>query len=581
VRRGQFDAGPVTRRPALFTARRALPDRAGWPAPGLRAGTVPETSAGPASGPGPVLLRLQRQHGNRYVQRVVRQARESAAAANGRRGEGGEIGEPVRAAIEARRGRGQPLDPAADATAGRALGADFGHVRIHADTSADRLCRALNADAFTTGSDIFFRAGQYRPATPAGQKLLAHELTHVRQQQASPSSSPRLRLGPAWDVHERTADQVAEQAASQAASATPSGAPARPVNAGQAPSSAGQRKVFIRKKQLDQLPPAGDAGHGVRSVQSMIADYPSRYFKSEQELYAYANRQTETIGYVDKLKTWVRLNEDELLVLGEKHGPTQPTLPDVASAVGTNRWMYEGYSDVPLWLFTEHARLPTVTSGRNRVWGELAEKRRQGSGHEAESFATKLWRGVAAFDFDDDDPLFKLKTVSRSEWGLLESAIFAGAVSQKYMPGLHEAYVAHKKALEPVLSLGYDQRTDWLDRVPLPAIRKGMTALQKATSYFTHENMVTHPLYERFSAGWHPAKSDYPNKFMLTGDRARDLSMYQNILRAANETYLLYGLGKMHGQRLQDLLNQQGARRKIKYLEMLDFKEQQRKRYPQ
>ena len=41
---------------------------------------------------------------------------------------------------------------------------------------------SIRARAFTTGSDIYFAQGQYNPATTSGKHLLAHELTHVVQQ---------------------------------------------------------------------------------------------------------------------------------------------------------------------------------------------------------------------------------------------------------------------------------------------------------------------------------------------------------------------------------------------------------------
>ncbi|RQW76791.1 MAG: DUF4157 domain-containing protein, partial [Methanothrix sp.] len=44
----------------------------------------------------------------------------------------------------------------------------------------------IQARAFTTGADIYFRQDFFQPETQAGQKLLAHELTHVIQQGASP-----------------------------------------------------------------------------------------------------------------------------------------------------------------------------------------------------------------------------------------------------------------------------------------------------------------------------------------------------------------------------------------------------------
>lgn len=81
----------------------------------------------------------------------------------------------------------------AETVAGRATAASFqlksvfsgslDGVRLHTDQQATRMSRALNADAFTVGSDIYFGEGRYAPGTLAGNQLLAHELTHVAQQQ--------------------------------------------------------------------------------------------------------------------------------------------------------------------------------------------------------------------------------------------------------------------------------------------------------------------------------------------------------------------------------------------------------------
>ena len=66
--------------------------------------------------------------------------------------------------------------------------AEFDGVRVHTDRQANQLAGAIQARAFTRGSDIFFAEGQYRPTTPAGQHLLAHELAHVvRQDNARPT----------------------------------------------------------------------------------------------------------------------------------------------------------------------------------------------------------------------------------------------------------------------------------------------------------------------------------------------------------------------------------------------------------
>ncbi|MFC6751860.1 DUF4157 domain-containing protein [Deinococcus aquaticus] len=55
-------------------------------------------------------------------------------------------------------------------------------MRIHDDAEADKLAKGVNAVAFTTGADIFFRAGHFNPNTQSGLELLAHEVTHTVQQ---------------------------------------------------------------------------------------------------------------------------------------------------------------------------------------------------------------------------------------------------------------------------------------------------------------------------------------------------------------------------------------------------------------
>jgi len=62
---------------------------------------------------------------------------------------------------------------------------DFRAVRIHVGAQAALAARRLGARAFVVGSHIVFGAGQYRPDTDAGRRLLAHELAHVCQQRGT------------------------------------------------------------------------------------------------------------------------------------------------------------------------------------------------------------------------------------------------------------------------------------------------------------------------------------------------------------------------------------------------------------
>ncbi len=77
---------------------------------------------------------------------------------------------------------GQPLDASTRAFMEPRLGHDFSKVRVHTDAQAAESASAVNALAYTVGRNIAFAAGQYAPGTPAGRRLLAHELTHVVQQ---------------------------------------------------------------------------------------------------------------------------------------------------------------------------------------------------------------------------------------------------------------------------------------------------------------------------------------------------------------------------------------------------------------
>ncbi|HSJ52980.1 MAG TPA: DUF4157 domain-containing protein [Anaerolineae bacterium] len=77
---------------------------------------------------------------------------------------------------------GQPLDPGTRRLMEPRFGHGFGSVRVHTGPLAERSAESVAARAYTVGSHIVFGAGRYAPASRDGQRLLAHELTHVVQQ---------------------------------------------------------------------------------------------------------------------------------------------------------------------------------------------------------------------------------------------------------------------------------------------------------------------------------------------------------------------------------------------------------------
>ncbi len=113
---------------------------------------------------------------------------------------------------------GTPLPSSTRSKLEASYGTNLGSVRVHTDSSADTAAKAVQAHAFTTGNDVYFRAGQYRPNTPTGEKLIAHEVAHTVQQSTGESQVARqadssgVQVTSPGDRVEREADAAAEQA---------------------------------------------------------------------------------------------------------------------------------------------------------------------------------------------------------------------------------------------------------------------------------------------------------------------------------------------------------------------------------
>ena len=101
--------------------------------------------------------------------------------------EGGTLDPDLETRLDRASGGGAPLPDGVREAMESALGADLSRVRIHTGPEAADLNRAISADAFTRGSDIFFRDGMPDTNRAEGLHLLAHELTHTVQQGVSPT----------------------------------------------------------------------------------------------------------------------------------------------------------------------------------------------------------------------------------------------------------------------------------------------------------------------------------------------------------------------------------------------------------
>jgi hypothetical protein len=164
---------------------------------------TPEQPSRGAYSPVPQLhsiLQLQRAIGNGAVlRRLQSQQREAPAKTQSE-------------AHQVPSSSGQPLEPAAREIMESRLGHDFSQVRMHTDESAAKSAQSLNARAYTAGDNIVFGPGLYQPRSAPGQRLLAHELTHIVQQRAGVDLP--AGMGQEGDRYERHADAVAQRVTS-------------------------------------------------------------------------------------------------------------------------------------------------------------------------------------------------------------------------------------------------------------------------------------------------------------------------------------------------------------------------------
>ncbi|CAN1209967.1 hypothetical protein TUMEXPCC7403_07055 [Tumidithrix helvetica PCC 7403] len=219
---------------------------------------------------------------------------------------GGEASADLESSIQSARGSGQSLDPNLQAKMGEAMGADFSGVKVHTDAQSDQLNQSIQARAFTTGQDVFFRQGAYDPSSRGGQELIAHELTHVVQQnggavQRSPQQ-PELQQHPE-DV-------------------TPA-------------VTSIQRKAYIGDGYAIPDKPTEEG-------RKLLEDEQVRRFKDSDEFEKFAkDGRVEGIGKLSD-GTWVRLPETTL-VLGEDHG--DPKSPEIIQATNIEKkFRYEGFT---------------------------------------------------------------------------------------------------------------------------------------------------------------------------------------------------------------------------------------------
>ncbi|MEM9292152.1 MAG: DUF4157 domain-containing protein [Acidobacteriota bacterium] len=147
-----------------------------------RSSTRPRFDAGSRGGVLPMI-----RFSSEPVRSTLRRARLDAAAEST-----GEVGEDVQKRVSSL-GAGVPLPRSERTFFEPRLGTDLSAVRVHTGARAEAAAESVSARAFALGSDIAFGAGEFRPGSAEGRRLIAHELTHTLQQR---TVSPRVQRKP-------------------------------------------------------------------------------------------------------------------------------------------------------------------------------------------------------------------------------------------------------------------------------------------------------------------------------------------------------------------------------------------------
>ncbi|HTE28499.1 eCIS core domain-containing protein [Flavitalea sp.] len=103
--------------------------------------------------------------------------------------------------IEQSAGKGKGMGTKTRDAMESSFGHNFSDVNIHTGAESMEMNRELGAQAFTHGKDIYFNSGKYNPDTSSGKQLLAHELTHVVQQNGA-TEAPIERKISVQDPHQ-------------------------------------------------------------------------------------------------------------------------------------------------------------------------------------------------------------------------------------------------------------------------------------------------------------------------------------------------------------------------------------------
>ena len=199
---------------------------------------------------------------------------------------------------------GRPLDDETRMSMESRFGRSFADVRVHTDTHAAESARDISAAAYTSGTHIVFGAGRFAPQTPAGRRLLAHELAHVVQQRSGTALPGGI--GPADDAHEQAADRAADAVVAQGPAFVPppvlapavEGVVRRKREEGETPAEEEARRLIVE----DSASPAP----GQMRRKEFVAELDAVICETSREEMGRLGQSTEGCPLLDQWRPRIR-----------------------------------------------------------------------------------------------------------------------------------------------------------------------------------------------------------------------------------------------------------------------------------
>jgi hypothetical protein len=213
------------------------------------------------------------------------------------------------------RSPGQPLDDGTQTYFASRFGHNFSQVRVHTDQRAAESAQAVRALAYTVGNNVVFGAGRYSPADDSGRQLLAHELTHVAQQDESttPTVDASLEIGRNDDAFEREAESVESAVLRAESSVAGTSEDLRSANRTVARTPRLSRKENkdegVRNKKVDEL---------MKKIQDKLTSFFFNLFVTEKDVHEVL-QLLKPLSASDLLDAVERMEEEGLVDRLFKH----------------------------------------------------------------------------------------------------------------------------------------------------------------------------------------------------------------------------------------------------------------------